>query len=81
MLPDRPALKRLVGLVRAFVGYEVGFAINPVLARTPSRRWRWPGGRRPARLEQLGPGARRRAAAADAADAVFEAELVEGFAA
>jgi type VI secretion system protein ImpH len=32
LLPDRVALHRLVSLVRAYVGYEIGFAINPVLA-------------------------------------------------
>ncbi len=32
LLPDRPALARLVSLVRAFLPPEVGFAINPVLA-------------------------------------------------
>ena len=33
LLPNRPLLRELVSLVRAFVGFEVGFAINPVLAR------------------------------------------------
>jgi type VI secretion system protein ImpH len=33
LLPDRPLLRELVSLVRAFVGFEVGFAVNPVLAR------------------------------------------------
>ena len=33
LLPDRPLLRELVSLVRAYVGYEVGFAVNPVLAR------------------------------------------------
>jgi hypothetical protein len=32
LLPDRLALQRLVSLVRAYVGFEIGFAINPVLA-------------------------------------------------
>ena len=32
LLPDRAALHRLVSLVRAYVGFELGFAINPVLA-------------------------------------------------
>jgi len=32
LLPDRPGLARLVSLVRAFVGFETGFAVNPVLA-------------------------------------------------
>src|SRR5258708_21368947 len=33
LLPDRPLLRELVSLVRAFVGFEVGFAVNPELAR------------------------------------------------
>ena len=32
LLPDRMALHRLVSLIRAYVGFEIGFAINPVLA-------------------------------------------------
>ena len=76
LLPDRAGLRRLVGLVRAFVGFEVGFAINPVLARDAVP---------PLQLDLglLGwntwlpssPALPRRT---DAADAVFEADLVEG---
>jgi len=33
MLPNRPLLRELASLVRAFVGFEVGFAVNPILAR------------------------------------------------
>ena len=33
LLPDRIGLQRLVAMVRAFLGFETGFAINPVLAR------------------------------------------------
>ena len=33
LLPDQPAHRRLAALVRAFLGLETGFAINPVLAR------------------------------------------------
>ncbi len=32
LMPDQPAMQRLVSLVRTFVGMELGFAINPVLA-------------------------------------------------
>ena len=32
LLPDHSGLQRLVSLVRAFLGYETGFAVNPVLA-------------------------------------------------
>jgi type VI secretion system protein ImpH len=80
MLPDRPALHRLVSLVRAFLGFEVGFAINPVLAGDavpplrlsalddPSPRLGW---NTWVRSPENG---RRRP---DAADASFAAELVE----
>lgn len=33
MLPHRPLLRELVSLIRAFVGFEVQFAVNPILAR------------------------------------------------
>ena len=32
LLPDQPLLRELIALVRAYVGFEVGFAVNPVLA-------------------------------------------------
>lgn len=83
LLPNRPGLQCLVSLVRAFLGFEIGFAVNPVLAGPEVP---------PLRLDrcadppsQLGwnswipapegppPGIRR----ADAADALFEAEIVE----
>ena len=76
MLPDQPTLRRMVGLVRAFLGFEVGFAINPVLARDALRPLALGGGAR------LGwdswvpePGGAPRPT--HAADAVFEADLVE----
>ena len=80
LLPDRPGLRRLVSLVRAYLGFETGFAINPVLAADqvpplflnatadppPRLGWNtWVPGPKP-------PISRR-----DAADAVFEAEVVE----
>jgi type VI secretion system protein ImpH len=81
LLPDRPALHRLVSLVRAYVGYELGFAINPVLAARDVP---------PLRLDatadpppRLGwntwiPGpAAGFVGRTDAADAVFEAEVIE----
>jgi type VI secretion system protein ImpH len=83
LLPDRPGLQRLVALVRAFLGFETAFAVNPVLAgpevppllldatADPAPRLGWntwvPGPESPV------PGIRR----PDAADAVFEAEIVE----
>ncbi len=81
LLPDRIVLHRLVSLVRAYLGFELGFAINPVLAARdvpsllltatadPPPRLGWntwiPG---------AGPGVITRK---DAADALFEAEVIE----
>jgi type VI secretion system protein ImpH len=83
LLPDRRGLQQLVSLVRAFLGFETGFAVNPVLAgpevppllldrgADPGPRLGWntwipaPG---PPQL-----GIRR----PDAAEALFEAEIVE----
>ncbi len=76
LLPGGPLLQRLVALVRAFLGFETAFAVNPILARDavpplvmtaadgPRLGWdTW--------LTCSGP---RRD---DAAEAVFEADLVE----
>jgi type VI secretion system protein ImpH len=83
LLPDRPGLQRLVSLIRAFLGLEIGFAVNPVLAGpevpplalaagadwAPRLGWNtW--------IPAPGPppyGARR----PDAEEAVFAAEIVE----
>ena len=83
LLPDRPGLQRLVSLVRAYLGFEIGFAVNPILAgpeipplllgpdADPPPRLGWntwvPGTASP--LAVIPP--------ADAYDAVFEAEVVE----
>lgn len=83
LLPDHTGLQRLVALVRAFLGFETAFAVNPVLAgpevpplllnaaADPAPRLGWntwvPGPELPV------PGIRR----PDAADALFEAEIVE----
>ena len=81
LLPDRIALHRLVSLVRAYLGFELGFAINPVLAAHEVP---------PLRLDatsdpppRLGwntwvPGPTGGfTARTDAEDAVFEAEVIE----
>ena len=83
LLPDRPGLQHLVSLVRAFLGFETGFAVNPVLAgpeipplsldpdaaSPPRLGWNtWV----PAPKVPLGG-----TPPADAYDAVFEAEVVE----
>jgi type VI secretion system protein ImpH len=79
LLPDRPGLRRLVSLVRAFLGFETGFAINPILAADevpplclnaapdPPPRLGW-NSWMPAPSRPL---------PRDASDAIFEAEIVE----
>jgi type VI secretion system protein ImpH len=81
LLPDRLALQRLVSLVRTYVGFEIGFAINPVLAADsvpplrldatadPKPRLGWN-----TWLEPMAGGQRR---FTDAAESVFEAEIIE----
>jgi type VI secretion system protein ImpH len=79
LLPDRPLLGRLVALVRAYLGFTTGFAINPVVAAAavpvlrlsadaeppPRLGWNtWMTAPRGSRLK-------------DAAEAMFEAEIVE----
>ncbi|WP_254070315.1 type VI secretion system baseplate subunit TssG [Acidisphaera sp. L21] len=80
LLPDRDALRRLVGLVRAFVGYEVGFAINPVLSRDALQPMSL--GAADARLgwNSWIPAPGAAPPRVHPAEAVFEAELVEGLA-
>ena len=86
LLPDRPLLRELVSLVRAFVGFEVGFAVNPVLAgdAVPPLGMSCPG--EPAMAGAgplLGwntwlPTSKVAPRRTDASDALFEAEIVEG---
>ncbi|WP_270935736.1 type VI secretion system baseplate subunit TssG [Falsiroseomonas oryzae] len=79
LLPDRPALARLVSLVRAFLGSETGFAVNPVVAAAAVPPLRLDSAADPA--PRLGwntwlPTAGRRE---DGTEPLFEAEVVEGF--
>jgi type VI secretion system protein ImpH len=81
LLPDRLALHRLVSLVRAYIGFEIGFAINPVLAADAVPPLRLDGSATPPPrlgwntwLEPMAGGVRR---IEDAADPVFEAEIIE----
>ena len=83
LLPGEAALARFVALVRAFLGFETGFAVNLILRRdaVPPLRLQ-AGGAHPPRLGwntwlTAPVGARL----ADAADALFEAEVVEAEAA
>ena len=81
LLPDRLALHRLVSLTRAYVGFELGFAVNPVLAARDVPPLRLdPRAEPPPRLGWNTwlpgpPGSMPRRE--DAADAVFEAEVIE----
>jgi type VI secretion system protein ImpH len=77
LLPDRPGLAKLVSLVRAYLGGEIGFAVNPVLAAEeipalaldaradPAPRLGW--------NTWLPAASRRR----DGTEPMFEAEMVE----
>ncbi len=79
LLPDRPALASLVSLVRAFLGLETGFAVNPVVRAdaVPVLR-RYAGAEPPPRLgwNTWLPAEPRRQ---HGAEAIFEAEVVESF--
>lgn len=79
LLPDRPALARLVSLIRAFLGYETGFAVNPVIAAEAIAPLRLDAKADPA--PRLGwntwlPAADRQS---HGTEALFEAEVVEFF--
>ena len=76
LLPDRPLLRQLVALTRVFLGFETGFAINPVLAVGAIPPLRLGGDGPPARLGWTSwmPSATR---SRDAAEAIFTAETVE----
>ena len=81
LLPQRAGLRKLVSLVRSFLGFETGFAINPVLAAgaVPPLQLGAMAGTGP----RLGwnswiPVAGERHA--DGTEAVFEAEVVEALA-
>ncbi len=84
LMPDRPGLQKLVSLVRAYLGFEIGFAVNPVLAgpEIPSLKL-GPDADPPPRLGwntwvPAPPSPVGGLIPADAYDAVFEAEVVEG---
>jgi len=83
LLPDRPGLQRLVSLVRAYLGFEIGFAVNPILAgpEIPPLLL-GPGADPPPRLGwntwvPAPPSPVGGIVPADAYDAVFAAEIVE----
>jgi type VI secretion system protein ImpH len=86
LLPDQPLLRELIALVRAYVGFEVGFAVNPVLARdaVPAPVLAPPGGKNDGSARPLLgwntwlPTSQATRRQADAADALFDSEIVEG---
>lgn len=88
LLPDQPLLRELIALVRAYVGFEVGFAVNPVLARdaVPALALAPPGEQGVGRARPLLgwntwlPTSRATRRQRDAADALFDSEIVEGHA-
>lgn len=77
LLPDKPSLWRFVSLIRAFLGFETAFAVNPVLAAdaVPETQLGGAGGARLGWNTWMPQPGRRRTR--DAAEAIFEAELVE----
>lgn len=90
MLPDADTLQRLVSLVRAFVGPELGFAVNPVLAAAEVAR---SGDAGALRLDAAASTRPRLGwnswlpidsgsfvSASDAADAIFDADTIEALA-
>lgn len=81
LLPDGRTMRRVVSLVRAFVGVELGFVINPVLAAAEIVPLRLDAGSAIAPrlgwntwLPLSGGGGVRRT---DATDAVFDADMAE----
>ncbi len=85
LLPDQPLLRELIALVRAYVGFEVGFAVNPVLARdaVPALALAAPAASSGTGRPLLGwntwlPTSKATQRRSDAADALFESEIVEG---
>lgn len=86
LLPNRPLLRELASLVRAFVGFEIGFSINPILAReaVPALTLAPPASDNASGAGPLLgwntwlPTSQAMPRRVDAADAVFEDELIEG---
>ena len=79
LLPDRPRLERLVALVRAYLGYATGLAINPIAsaAAVPDLQLRADADPAPLlgwNTWMTAPGGSR---SKDAAEAMFDAEVVE----
>jgi len=86
LLPDQPLLRELIALVRAYVGFEVGFAVNPVLARdaipalalAPPAAPELGNGRPLLGWNTWLPTSQATQRKSDAGDALFDSEIVEG---
>jgi len=86
LLPNRPLLRQFASLVRAFVGFEIGFSVNPVLARkaVPELVLAPPASDTASGAGPLLgwntwlPTSQAMPRRVDAADAAFEDELIEG---
>lgn len=79
LLPDRPALARLVSLVRAFLGLETGFAVNPVISAASVPLLKLDAAADPAPRLGWNTWLPRAGRDDDGTEAVFEAEVVESF--
>ncbi len=79
LLPDRPLLEHLVALVRAYLGYATGFAINPIAsaAAVPDLQLRADADPAPLLGWNTWMTAPAGSRLKDAAEAVFDAEVVE----
>lgn len=89
LLPGRPALGRFVSLIRAFLGFETGFAVNLVLARAevpplrldaaadPPPRLGWNTWTPRTGAPRTGPKVPGSRLDGPAAEPLFEAEVVE----
>jgi type VI secretion system protein ImpH len=79
LLPDHPTLDRLVALVRAYLGFSTGFAINPVVAagEVPALQLRADADPPPRLGWNTWMTAPVGSRLKDAGEAVFEAEVVE----
>jgi type VI secretion system protein ImpH len=79
LLPDRPRLERLVALVRAYLGYATAFSINPIAsaAAVPDLQLRADADPAPLLGWNTWMTAPAGSRLKDAAEAVFDAEVVE----
>ena len=77
LLPDHPRLERLVALVRAYLGFATGFAINPVVAAAAVPALQLNADADPPPRLGWNTWLTAPAGIRDRGEAVFEAEMVE----